>query len=116
MYLYLKSTKQPYQMKELTVNDHFLAIAIQKGDMACLAKIYETYHAYLFRLALRFLKSSERAEEVVHDVFLKFWENRENLGEEFSLKGCLTKICKSHILQILTRAVTPDTLAHQVRS
>ncbi|MHA4741820.1 RNA polymerase sigma factor [Dyadobacter sp. MSC1_007] len=102
-------------MKELTVNDHFLAINIQKGDMACLAKIYETYHAYLFQLALRFLKSSEHAEEVVHDVFLKFWENRESLNEEFSLKGCLTKICKSHILQTLTRAVSSDTPALQVR-
>lgn len=103
-------------MKELTLNDHFLAINIQKGDVACLNQIYQTYHAYLFRLALRFLKSSERAEEVVHDVFLKFWENRESLSEEFSLKGSLTKICKNHILQILTRVVSSDTPSRQARS
>lgn len=72
--------------------------------MASFTKVYNAYHAYLYYFSLRFLKSSELAEEAVHDVFLKLWESRSQLNADLSLKGYLIKICKNHILNILSRA------------
>ncbi|HWV32679.1 MULTISPECIES: RNA polymerase sigma factor [Dyadobacter] len=91
-------------MKEPIMQDHILAASIRNGDIPSFTRVYETYHAYLFRFALRFLKSTEHAEEAVHDVFLKLWENRDGLNNESSLKCYLLKICKSHIFHTLTRA------------
>ena len=72
--------------------------------MQSFTEVYRAYHSYLFHFALKFLKSSELAEELVHDVFLKLWENRVRLDAELSLKGYLIKICKNHIINILSRA------------
>jgi RNA polymerase sigma factor (sigma-70 family) len=91
-------------MNEPNTQDHILAASIRNGDIPSFTTVYETYHAYLFRFALRFLKSSEHAEEAVHDVFLKLWENRDCLTNESSLKCYLLKICKSQIFHTLTRA------------
>lgn len=91
-------------MKELIMQDHVLATSIRNGDIPSFTRVYETYHAYLFRFALRFLKSTEHAEEAVHAVFLKMWQNRDVLQNESSLKSYLLKVCKSHIFQIMTCA------------
>lgn len=91
-------------MKELMMQDDILAASIRNGDIPSFTRVCETYHAYLFRFALRFLKTTERAEEAVHDVFVKLWENRDCLQNECSLRGYLLKICKSHVFYMLTRA------------
>lgn len=101
-------------MKDALIDDLFLATNIRQGDKASFTKAYQYYHPYLYRFALRFLKSSEHAEEVVHDVFLKLWENRERLHEECSLKGYLVKICKNHILNILTRATRERAIMQEI--
>lgn len=83
--------------------DFLLAEQLSTGDVRAFTILYEQYHSYLYFFSLRFLKSAELAEEAVHDVFLKVWENRQNLDPELSLKGYLIKICKNHILNLLKR-------------
>lgn len=104
--LYLQKFANPTNplMKDLQIDDIAVASNIRQGDKASLTMIYQRYHQHLYRFALRFLKSPEHAEELVHDVFLKLWENRDRLNEECSLKGYLIKTCKSHIVTLLTRA------------
>jgi RNA polymerase sigma-70 factor (ECF subfamily) len=38
--------------------------------------IYEKYHDYFFRVAFRYLKSKEEAEDAVHNLFLKIIVNK----------------------------------------
>ncbi|HEV7347108.1 RNA polymerase sigma-70 factor [Telluribacter sp.] len=86
----------------------------RNGDLQSFTRIYDAYHSYLFRFSLKFLKSPELAEEVVHDVFLKLWENRQSLSSELSLKGYLIKICKNHILNLLKRASREQALLAEI--
>jgi len=45
----------------------------------------------LFRFALRYLKNPPEAEDVVQEVFLKIWNQRNDLGHIKSLEGwCMT--------------------------
>lgn len=98
-------------MKVNLTDDSVVTGNIRRGDKASLTTVYQRYHQYLYRFALRFLKSPQHAEELVHDVFLKLWENREGLNEECSLKSYLIKTCKCHILTLLTRASAGQTVA-----
>ena len=38
-----------------------------------LAELYDTYAGPVYRLALRLCRSSQEAEDLCHDVFLRFW-------------------------------------------
>jgi len=75
-----------------------------KGNEHAFQAIYEQYHRPLYYFSQKFLKSGELAEEAVHDVFLKVWENRENLNPGLNFKSYLFTICKNHIVNMLLRA------------
>lgn len=77
---------------------------ISEGDVHAFECAYSNYHAYIYCFALKFIKSEEIAKEVVHDVFLKVWENRSTLNSELSFKGYLLTICKNQVLNLLKKA------------
>jgi len=74
------------------------------GDTAAFKELYNYYHPQLYRFSLRYVKSPFLAEEVVHDVFVKVWENRHTLDESRSIRSYLYTICKNHMLNVLARA------------
>lgn len=77
--------------------------ANKDGDTKAFKHIYDQYKGRLFLFSLRFLKSEELAEEVVHDVFMKIWEERARLNPELSINSYLHTICKNMIFNLLKR-------------
>jgi RNA polymerase sigma-70 factor (ECF subfamily) len=77
---------------------------LSKGNERAFKQMYEEYHGQLYFFALRFVKSKELAEEIVHDVFLKVWETKNSLDTTLSFKSYLYTITKNLVLNILTRA------------
>ncbi len=86
-------------------NDDTLAALVREGDEKAFTVLYERYHAFLYHFSLKFLKSPEMSEEVVHDVFLKLWKGREKINPALPLRSYLTKICKNQVLNLLSSAV-----------
>lgn len=101
-------------MESEVLDDSFLVEKIRSGDQPSFTVAYHKYHRYLYYFALRFVKSPELAEEVVHDVFLKVWESRGRLKTEFSFKGYLIKITKNHVLNILARASREEQIRSEI--
>ena len=91
-------------------DDALLAQKISEGDLSAFTKLYKKYHSYLFIYSVKFIASPELAEEVVHDVLLKVWENRQALEPGHSLKAYLTRICKNRLLNALR-----DMLREKIR-
>jgi len=83
--------------------DHILLEKIKAGDEQSFRLIYEKYHEQLYRVALKYLRSKELAEDAVHDVFIKLWNNRKKLEKSGSLKGFLFTTAKNHVLNMLSR-------------
>ncbi len=73
------------------------------GDEFSFKRIYDKYHANLFKYSLKFVKSEENAKEIVHDVFLKIWINRQTINPHLPFKYYLIKICKNTTINFLTR-------------
>ncbi len=92
-------------MEEVYPDDSLLARQIRAGSAEAFTLLYKKYRGYLYHFSLRFLRSRELAEETVHDVFLKIWENRQTLNPSLSLKGFLIKTCKNHVINQMNRAV-----------
>lgn len=63
--------------------------------------IYDKYYNGLCVFAARFVRSDEEAEEIVQEVILKLWENKENLHNIASLKSYLYRAVYNRSLNYL---------------
>lgn len=91
MFLQAKSS---YSQSE----DHILFLLMKKRDKEAFTVVYRKYHAYLYALAVRYLKDTEMAEDAVQHVFVKLWENAKMIDVQINLKNYLFTMTKNHIL------------------
>jgi RNA polymerase sigma-70 factor (family 1) len=61
------------------------------GDESAFSIIFKTYYLNLVLFAGTFLKDRQAAEEIVQDVFIRLWENRESVMITSSLRSLLLK-------------------------
>jgi RNA polymerase sigma-70 factor (family 1) len=72
-------------------------------DMQAYHELYNLFFHNLHRFCFSFVKSSEAAEEIVSDVFIKLWQIRNKLPEIVNLKVYLYQIAKNCCLNYITR-------------
>lgn len=72
-------------------------------DMQAYHALYDLFYNNLHRFCFSFVKSSEAAEEIVSDVFIKLWQIRNKLPEIDNLKVYLYQIAKNFCLNYITR-------------
>lgn len=77
-------------MRNTISEDTSLLFAMQKGDRNAFDKLFQKYYPILCTYGYRFVRL-EDAEEIVQDIMLWLWENRETPVIEFSLKQYLFK-------------------------
>ncbi|WDF79921.1 RNA polymerase sigma-70 factor [Mucilaginibacter sp. KACC 22773] len=100
----------------MTVNDIVLCERLMGGDVDAYKQIYDKYHSQLYYYALRFLKMPELAEDVIHDVFLKLWEIREQLKPEYGIAGYLYKITRNQVFKLIKKIAAETELRAKVIS
>ncbi len=62
------------------------------------------YKDKMFRFALSYLKVTDEAKDVVQDVLLKLWEDRENLGRVRNMEAWCMTVTRHTSLDRLKRA------------
>lgn len=73
---------------------------IKVGDSIAFKELFFAYCQPLVRFALRFVKDVTAAEDVVQDVFLKIWLNRQQLNPNFNIKSYLFVAVKNQALKL----------------
>jgi RNA polymerase sigma-70 factor, ECF subfamily len=91
-------------------SDAELVVAIRAGDMTALALVYQRYARSLMAVAYRLLGSPERAEDVLHDVFVGLPEALRKYDERGTLLPWLKRVTARVTLGILRR----DRIAGEV--
>ena len=74
---------------------------VARGDETAFATLFDLYHNKLGAYVLRLTDSHELAEEIVQDVFLKIWMNREAIPQIISFRNYLFVIARNHALNCL---------------
>ncbi|MGV8093955.1 MAG: RNA polymerase sigma factor [Mangrovibacterium sp.] len=69
-----------------------------QGDEKAFEILFEKYHRRLYGFLYSLLKSTEDAEEIVQDTFVKIWEKRHRFREEYTFESFLFKIAKNSFL------------------
>jgi len=81
-------------------DDIELVERLQTGDIEAFDLVYEKYSGKLYAFGLKYLKSTDEAEELVQSVFLKLWENTNILKKELSFKSYLFTIAYNDICKL----------------
>jgi len=72
-------------------------IRLNAGEMTAFEWLYNTYKHQLAGNLLKLVKASDIAEDILHDVFVKVWENRTKIDPERSFEGYLYRIAANMV-------------------
>lgn len=79
-------------------NEEILIVELKKGSKKAFDQIYKLYAKRLFMYCMQYTKCREDAEEIVQDVFVALWKNRETIRLEESLSALLFVISKHRVI------------------
>lgn len=77
--------------------DRELVECLHHDSQKAFEEVFRKYSKELYVYSLQFTKSAEEAEEIVHDVFIRLWDNRDKLQSVDSLRPLLFRMSK-HLL------------------
>ena len=76
---------------------------IQQKDLETFERYYKTHYKSFFLIACKYLKDPAQAEEIINDVFLKLWQDGEQLHIETSLKSYIYKAIINRCINVLNK-------------
>ncbi len=85
------------------LNDEQLILQLKKAERNALDEIYNRYSKFLFQYAYKRLDNIEDVPDLVQDIFLKLWINKETIEMECSIQAYLTFCLKNLIIDKFRR-------------
>lgn len=74
---------------------------INQGDEVGLKGLFDLYYKPLCVFALQFIDSYEEAEDMIQELFVKFWERRENEVFQGSMRSYLFSSVRHNCIKLL---------------
>lgn len=84
-------------------NDQDLVALLKQGDELAYTEVYNRYWKTLYAIAYNRLRNIQSAEDVVHDVLVSLWNNRQT-AEVGNLSAYLATATKYMIFHLVKRA------------
>ena len=91
-----------------------LVSRLQNKDSAAFALVFRANFGALISYAMRFLDEREEAEEIVQDVFVKFWDKCEDLAPDSSIKSYLYRSVHNTCLNFIKHQKVKDAYRQHV--
>jgi RNA polymerase sigma factor (sigma-70 family) len=85
------------EIKKIPFNETENWNAFRKGNRNAFSLIYEKYFNGLYNYGGKFSRESAFIEDCIQDLFVKLWQNRENISETPSVKNYLYKSLRNTI-------------------
>ncbi|PTS98789.1 RNA polymerase sigma-70 factor [Pedobacter sp. HMWF019] len=92
-------------MKSSTEHSYLpLLVLISKGDQKAFSALYDLLSPPLIRHILQKIPDETIAEDLIHDLFLSLWKNREKIHEIESLHAYLYSSCRYLIMSHIRKS------------
>jgi RNA polymerase sigma-70 factor, ECF subfamily len=92
-------------MSELLASyERILLEKLKNDDQSAFTVLFTKYYPDLVRFSYGYTRDSNASEEIVQEVFLKLWENRNSLIINISLKSFLLKTVQNRSIDSLRHA------------
>jgi|SRR6185437_7234414 len=99
---------------DLPFDEEIILSELSVGKEDAFEKLYNHYVHELKGFVIKFVKSSTLAEDLTQEVFIKIWENRDQLAKVKSFRAYLTVIARNHVLNFLKSAPRNDLVLKEI--
>lgn len=86
------------QANNIEFSEMLLIRSLKTGSYKAFDRIYQIYAKRLYAYSLQFTKSSKDSEEIIQDVFIKLWTNKESIRQEDTLRSLLFIMTKHALI------------------
>ncbi|MCF1713716.1 sigma-70 family RNA polymerase sigma factor [Flavihumibacter sp. RY-1] len=83
--------------------DYQLIALLNGGSEYAFQLLFDRYRGRIYRVGIEYLKSPALAQDVVQDVFMKLWFERENIKNNQPLEGWLFTVARNQIINQLKK-------------
>jgi len=92
-------------LSSLKSNSELLNL-LKEGDMIAFDAIYEKFCKRIYSFIIRYVKSDADAEEIIQEVFLKIWENKDKIDVYSSFESYIFTISYNSTISLLRKRVS----------
>ncbi len=92
-------------------NDAILLERVRQGDQSAMAVVFDRYSRAVYSVALRILKDTGHAEDVMQEIFFQVWRNSESFVQSRgSLGAWLVVVTRNRSIDLLRRRKPTDSV------
>lgn len=91
-------------IKESMIQSEQESEKIKKGDVQTFEILFKRYYEPLVYYAYRYLNDKNKAEDIVHDLFINLWKNRKKITFEEHIKTYLFNAARNLSLNDLKKS------------
>jgi len=102
------------EKEEITNEELFIVKKMIEGDLDSFKYFFDRYYSDLCNFVHVYLHDQILAEEIVQDIFVFFWENREKLKINTSVKAFLFSASKFKSLNLLRDTKTKRRIVENI--
>lgn len=95
-------------------DEAYLPYLVADGDREAFRMLYDLYRDKLYFYALRLTESRQLAEDVLQDVFVKIWLDRERMREIRSLEAWLFTLARNRIINGFRRLSMEHSILEKI--
>lgn len=104
-------------MEESILNsDEKLMKEIKADNMFAFDMLYKKYSKRLYKFSFSILKSQEESENIVQDVFLHLWENRNKIEKDSSIQYYIFTIAYNSSISIIRKKALESQFIEYLKS
>jgi RNA polymerase sigma-70 factor (ECF subfamily) len=96
------------------IRDTEIIRRIREGDTGQFESLFRSSYVSLVRYAKTIIKDHDTAEEIVQDLFVRIWQDRQKLTIESSLNGYLFRAVHNRCLHWLDHSRVVDKHAQEM--
>src|ERR1700733_14251945 len=92
-------------------DDSVLLQRVRQGDQTAMAEVFDRYGRAVYSVALRILKDSGHAEDVMQEIFFQIWRNSDSFVQgRGSLGAWLVVVARNRSIDMLRRRKPGDSV------
>lgn len=80
-------------------------IDMKNGDVRAFTRLYQRYHKLIHSNILKLVKSPEASVEILQDVFVSLWQNRDRINTQKPLGGWLFVVSYNRALNRIRKEI-----------
>jgi RNA polymerase sigma-70 factor, ECF subfamily len=93
------------------IDDGILLQRVRQGDQRAMAEVFDRYGRAVYSVALRILKDTGHAEDVMQEIFFQVWRNSDSFVQgRGSLGAWLVVIARNRSIDLLRRRKPTDSV------